>query len=93
VVRADVTVLTGADVLSLYESPRSSPHPCLADNGAQIVVRERTTARQSGWEILAYQIDLLDQYPDGMTQAQADAYAATVQAGRTAVASEHPRDR
>lgn len=78
-----MTTITAQHVLDLYNA-QGFDNAVLTDHNDQVSVVERIEARHSGWPILAYQVDLNEEYPSGMTVEQAQARADQINAQRTA---------
>lgn len=76
-----MTTLTAQDVLQLYGA-QGFDNAVLTDHDDQIFVVARLDARHSGWPVLAYQIDLSEEYPEGMTPEQAQAVADRINEAR-----------
>jgi hypothetical protein len=72
-------VVAASDIISLYNSNNPN-NPVLAWNGANLVVIPRVSARGSHWAIMAYQIDLKETYPGGITTPQAQIEADHINA-------------
>lgn len=68
------TTITAQHVLDLYNA-EGFDRATLTDHDGQVEVVERVTARAEGWPCLAYQGDLLEEYPSGMTVEQAQPVA------------------
>jgi hypothetical protein len=68
-------IVQATNIIDLMAAEGSNP--VLAYDGSTVFVTERVTARLNHWPILAYRIDLIERYPEGITieQAQAEADA------------------
>ena len=81
-----MTTVTAQNVLDLYNA-QGFDNAVLTDVVDQITVVERVQARQQHWPILAYQVDLVEEYPEGMTEEQAQARADQINEQRVAAAA------
>lgn len=81
-----MTIINGANVLDLYNATGYN-NAVLTDHDDFASVTERTTARREGWPILAYQIDLTEGYPEGMSEQQAQEFADQINSASLRAAS------
>lgn len=78
-----MTTVTGRDVAELYGA-QGFDNAALTDHDDQVAVVEGVEAQHAGWPVLAYQVDLSGEYPEGLTSQQARAVADQINTQRAA---------
>lgn len=77
------TPVTSADVINLHQTDTLT-NAVLTDHDGAVSVAERRQCRDEGWPILAYRSDLVEAWPNGLTETQAQDVADQINAQRTA---------
>lgn len=78
-----MTTITAQHILGLWAAV-GFDRAVLTDHDDAVSIVERLTARHAGWPVLAYQVDLVEQFPGGMTTEQAQAWADQINSDRAA---------